>query len=111
VFAATPVVVSVLLMTVIGWLPAVIIGTLYLLLLLAGFLSGVFYVGRLGAARLGRDGVSRAWQIGSFVIALVVLMLLGLIPLLGQLLLFVLALLGTGALALGLYRIYVYDIS
>jgi cytoskeletal protein CcmA (bactofilin family) len=109
VFAATPVVVSVLFMTVIGWLPAIVISALYLLLVLAGFLTGVFYVGSLGLGWLGRDAVSRAWRLWSFVAALIVLTLLGLVPLLGALLLFVLILLGEGALMLGMYRAYVGD--
>ena len=44
VFAATPVVIGLLFMTMIGWLPAVVIGALYLIILLAGFLTGAFYI-------------------------------------------------------------------
>ena len=106
VFAATPVVISVLFLTVIGVLPASIISALYLILLLAGFLTGGFYVGNLGLGLLGRSEVSRAWRLWSFVVALIVLTLLGLVPLLGLLLLFVLMLLGAGVLTLGMYRAY-----
>jgi hypothetical protein len=107
VFAATPVVVSVLFVTVIGWLPATVIGALYLILLLAGFLTAVFYIGDLGWRRLGRGEASRAGRLWSFVVALIVTALLGLVPLLGTLLLFALMLLGVGVLKLGLYRAYV----
>ena len=107
VFAATPVVIGVLFFTVIGWLPAIVIGALYLILLLAGFLTGAFYVGDLGLGLLGRGEVSRYRRLWSFVIALIVLMMLGLVPLLGQLILFALMLLGTGVLKLGMYRAYV----
>ena len=107
VFAATPVVISVLFLTVIGWLPAIIVGTLYLMLLLAGFLTGAFYMSELGLGLLGRRDVSRAGRLWSFVVALVVITLLGLVPLFGMLLLFVLMLLGVGALKLRMYRAYV----
>ncbi len=106
VFAATPVVIGVLVMTVIGWLPAIVIGALYLLLLLAGFLSGAFYVGSIAPGLRGRGEVTRARRLLSFAVALIVLMLLGLVPLLGALLLFALMLLGTGSLMLGMYQAY-----
>ena len=107
VFAATPVVIGVLFFTVIGWLPALIIGALYLILLLAGFLTGVFYAGDVAFGLKRRDDVSTARRLWSFVAALVVVLVLGLVPLLGGLLVFVLLLLGLGALMLGLYRLYV----
>jgi hypothetical protein len=106
-FAATPVVISVLFMTVVGWLPALVLGVLYLLLLTAGFLTGAFLVGHLGVARRGNGGeLSRARWLWSFSLALVMVVVLGLVPLLGQLLLFALMLLGTGALVLGLHRVH-----
>jgi cytoskeletal protein CcmA (bactofilin family) len=107
VFAATPVVISVLLFTVIGWLPAIVIGALYLILLLAGFLTGAFYVGDLGWRRLGRGEISKSGRVWTFVVALIVIALLGLVPLLGALLLFALMLLGVGVFTLGLHRAYV----
>jgi hypothetical protein len=107
VFAAAPVVVSVLFVTVIGWLPAIVIGALYLILLLAGFLTGAFFVGDLAWRPRGHGEVSRAGRLWSFVVALIVIMLLGLVPLLGALLVFALMLLGVGVLLLGLYRAYV----
>jgi cytoskeletal protein CcmA (bactofilin family) len=107
VFAATPVAISVLFFTVIGWLPAIVIGALYLILLLAGFLTGVFWVGDLGWRLRGRGEISKPGRLWSFVVALILIALLGLVPLLGALLLFALMLLGVGALKLGLYRVYV----
>ena len=107
VFAATPVVISLLFTTVIGWLPAVVIGALYPILLLAGFLTGAFYIGDLGFGLARRDSVSRARRLGSLAAALLGILLLALVPLLGALLVFVLLLLGLGALNLGMYRAYV----
>jgi cytoskeletal protein CcmA (bactofilin family) len=105
-FAATPIVISVLFVTLIGWLPALVIGALYLLLLLSGFLTSAFYTGDLiwGLRRVAIE--SRTGRLGSFALAALLLILLGLIPVLGNLLLFVLMLLGVGAMALGLYRAY-----
>jgi hypothetical protein len=105
-FAATPVVIGVLFLTVIGWLPAIVTGALYLTLLLAGFLTGAFYIGDLGWRMLKRNEISKAGRLWSFVVALIALTLLGLVPLLGALLLFVLMLLGVGVLTLGLSRDY-----
>lgn len=105
-FSATPLVISALFLTVIGGLPAIVVGALYLILLLAGFLTAAFYVGEFGWRRLGRGEVSGRGRWGSFVIALIVITLLGLVPLLGTLLLLILMLLGVGALTLGLYRAY-----
>lgn len=107
VFAATPVVIGLLFMTVIGWLPAVVIGALYLILLLAGFLTGAFYVGDVSFGLARRDSVSLTRRLGSFIAALLLILLLALVPLLGALLLFALLLLGLGALNLGMYRAYV----
>jgi len=106
VFAATPVVISVLFVTVIGWLPALVIGALYLILLLVGFLTGVFYAGNLGLGRRGPGEVTRARRLWSFVVALIVVTLLGLVPVIGQLVLLALMLLGVGALTLGMNRAY-----
>jgi len=107
ILAATPIVISVLLFTVIGWLPAIVIGALYLILLLAGFLTGVLYAGDLGRRVLKRGDASRFGQLWSFAVALIVVTLLGFLPLLGTLLLFALLLAGTGSVELGLYRAYI----
>ncbi len=106
VFAATPVVVSLLFMTVIGWLPALIVGGLYLLLMLAGFLMGVFYLGQFSFGLARYSDASGTKRLLAFAVALVVVVVLGLIPVLGSLLSFVLLLLGSGVLVLELYRTY-----
>ena len=107
VFAATPVVISLLFMTVVGWLAALVIGALYLIVLLTGFLTATFYIGELGWTRLKHGEPTRSARLWSFVVALVVLMLVGILPLLGALLLFALMLVGAGVLTLGTYRAYV----
>jgi cytoskeletal protein CcmA (bactofilin family) len=107
IFAATPVVIFVLLMTVIGWLPAVVIGPIYVILLLAGFLTAVFYIGDLSLGLFRRGEPSTARRLWSFALALIVVTVLGLVPVLGAFLLFVLMLLGVGVLNLWSYRTYV----
>ena len=87
VFAATPVVIGILFTTVIGWLPAL--------------------VGDVIFGLHKRDQITHTRQLSSFAVALIIVVILGLIPLLGTLLLFILMLLGVGALALGVYRIYI----
>lgn len=106
VFAATPLVIWLLLLTVIGWLPALVIGSLYWLLLLAGFLTGVFLVADLVWGRFARSEMSGAVRVVSFVFALMIVAMASLLPVLGALLLFVLMLLGAGVLKLNLYRAY-----
>jgi cytoskeletal protein CcmA (bactofilin family) len=102
-FAATPLVISVLFATLVGWLPALVLGALYLLLLLSGFLISIFFVGK----RIrGQREMSRAGHLGSFALAGFLIVLLGLVPVLGTLLLFVLMLLGVGSMTLGLHRTY-----
>ena len=80
---------------------------LYLMLLLAGCLTGIFYVGDFGWGLLRRGEISRAGGLWSFVAALIVMTLLGLVPLLGALLLFAVMLLAVGVLKLGVYRAHV----
>jgi len=106
ILAATPVVIAILFSLVITWLPALVIGALYLLLLLFGFLCGVFYVADLVFGLHKRDTVSHGRRLLTFAVALIAVMLLSLIPRLGGLLLFILMLLGTGALKLCFYRAY-----
>lgn len=106
VFAATPVVIGVLFMTVVGWLPAVVIGALYLIVLLAGPLISAFFVGDVVFRLTQQDAVSKAQRLMSFVVALVVILILGLVPLPGALLIFA-PLLGLGALSFAIHRAYI----
>lgn len=87
-----------------------ILATIIYMMLLAGFLTAVFfYVSDPGSDTLRRNEISRARQLWSFAVALLVSMLLGLVPLLGQLLLFALMPFGTGALKFELYRAHIRE--
>lgn len=104
---AIPVLVLLLLVSVIGIPLALALLAVYLIMLLAGFLIGVLYLGDLGLTRLapGRAG-SRLGVAAALVLALAVLWLVQLIPVLGGLVTFLILLFGTGALLLGVYQRY-----
>jgi hypothetical protein len=105
VFAATPLLGTLLLTTGVGWLLAAALMASYALLLLFGFLIGVLLLGDalLRKARSGREP-SRLANSLLFIVLLLLVMLVGLIPLVGWLLLFLLLLLGIGGVTLQLHR-------
>jgi cytoskeletal protein CcmA (bactofilin family) len=108
VLAATPLLVAVLFATVIGAWLALMLLAIYLVALLLGYLNGVLWLAGwgLGMTRRGQP-VTAGWRMLAFVVALVVLGLLGLVPVLGCVIAFVLLLAGLGALALHVWRGYV----
>jgi len=109
---ATPFVVMLLLVTVVGMLVALPLFAWYLVSLLGGFLTGVIFVGDTGLRLMGRAGTAgKGMRVLSIVIALAVLVLIQMIPVLGGLAVFVLFLLGLGALQLRLWRVYSLDTS
>jgi len=106
VFAATPVVVLVLLTTGVGALLGLMLLTLYLMGLLLGWLIGAFCTGQWVLRLSGRTEPSRGLQVGALVGAVVVLALLQVIPLLGQLIGLGVLLFGLGGLVLAAVRRY-----
>lgn len=108
VLVATPFLVLLLFVTVFGVWLALALLALWFVLLLAGFLTGVIYVGDRGLRWLGRGAdASKGWYLLAIVLALVLLWLVRLVPVLGTLALFALLLFGLGALTLFLWRRYV----
>ena len=105
-FAATPIVILLLFATFIAWLPALLIGFAYLVLLLAGLLMGVFFVAGFILQRVGKIEAGRLGWMISFLIAGIIVTLLGIVPLAGQLLIFLVTLFGIGALTLRMFRAY-----
>ena len=102
-----PFVIFLLLITVIGHLLALALLAAYLVSLLAGFLTGVFYVADSGLRMIGkREAISRGLRSAGIIVAFVVLGILQLIPLLGGLIIFLLLLFGLGALNLNTWRVY-----
>jgi predicted permease len=107
VLFATPFVVLLLFVTVIGVLVALPLLAWYLVSLLGGFLTGVIFVGDAGLRLMGKDeSATRGMRVLSIVVALVALVLIQIIPVLGGLAVFVLFLLGLGALQLQVWRSY-----
>jgi cytoskeletal protein CcmA (bactofilin family) len=107
VLFATPFVVLLLFVTVIGVLVALPLLAWYLVSLLGGFLTGVIFVGDAGLRLMGKDeSATRGMRVLFIVVALVALVLIQIIPVLGGLAVFVLFLLGLGALQLQVWRSY-----
>lgn len=102
--AAIPVLGIVLMITGIGWLLALLLLLAYVLLLWLGFLAGVLFISDAVLRRM-RSGQESSKLVNSLVFALtlLVIMIVGLIPLLGGLLLFILLLLGIGCVGLKFY--------
>ncbi|MFW2437852.1 MAG: hypothetical protein ACN4GR_00605 [Arenicellales bacterium] len=102
-----PFVIFLLLITVVGHLLALVLLAAYLVFLLAGFLSAVFYVADSGLKMIGKsDEISRGLRSAGIIVTIIVLGILQLIPLLGGLIIFLLLLFGLGALNLCIWRIY-----
>jgi cytoskeletal protein CcmA (bactofilin family) len=103
---ATPFVILLLFVTVIGMLVALPLFAWYLLSLLGGFLTAVIYVGDAGLRLAGKAGAGKGMRVLSIVLALLALVLMQIIPVLGALAMLVLFLLGLGALQLQTWRRY-----
>jgi len=105
-------VISVLLISIIlgVWLGLSILA-LYFVALILGLLVSCFFFGDWGARLLNKDVTTTAHRLISVTIAIFVLGLLKLIPVIGFLLVFVLLLLGLGAVILQLKDIYSQSVN
>jgi hypothetical protein len=107
VLVVTPIAVGLLLVTVVGYLLALMMLALYLVTLALGALAGLFSLGDLGLRLLGkRDDASRGLRALSIVAAVAILAVIQIVPVLGGLIGFLVCLIGLGAVQLSLYRIY-----
>jgi len=99
ILLCVPFVAVVLLITIIGIPVALLLMSLYLLVLFLGWVIAALFVAQLGLAALrpGRP-VTRGWQLLALLLGLVVLWLLKQLPLVGGLIGFVALLAGIGAL-------------
>ena len=100
ILLCVPFVAVVLLITIIGIPVALLLMSLYLLVLFLGWITAALFVAQRGLAALrpGRP-VTRGWQLLALLLGLVVLWLLRQLPLVGGLIGFVALLAGIGALA------------
>jgi len=104
---ATPFMILLLFVTLIGVLVALPLLAWYLVSLLGGFLTGVISVGDAGLRLMGKAGSgAKGMRVLSIVVALVALLLIQIIPVVGGLAVFVLFVLGLGALQLQIWRSY-----
>ncbi len=91
---------------VLGFWVGLSIMALYLVALIVGFLSSCFFVSDWAAKRFNKDISTTGRRFISVSLAIIVLGLLSNIPLIGGLLIFVLLLLGLGALMMQLKEMY-----
>jgi len=103
VFAGVPVLITILVSTVIGALLALILLAAYLVMLIAGYFVGALYVASAGLNLLGKSGVSKSGVAVALAIAILVLAIVGLVPVVGGLVGWVVLLAGLGALSRQLY--------
>ena len=107
VLVVTPIAISLLLATVVGYLLAFMMLALYLVALVVGALAGLFSVGDLGLRLLGkREEASRGLRVLSIVAAILIIAAIQIVPVLGGLLWFLVWLIGLGAVQLSLYPAY-----
>jgi cytoskeletal protein CcmA (bactofilin family) len=105
---ATPFVVLMLLVSVLGIPLGLIVLALYFVALIVGLLVGVIWVGDFGFRRLGKIPDESKWtRAGSIVVATAILLIVGFIPFIGGLVFFIVLLLGIGAVKLYFYRLYI----
>jgi hypothetical protein len=106
VVAATPLVISLLFATVIGWLAALLLVLAYPLLLAAGLYVGLVWLSEAGLRRAGRADAGPGPRALALTLSLLLLLLVAAIPILGWLVVLGLLLAGTGAVKLGAWRRY-----
>ena len=103
---ATPFIILLLFVTVIGLLVALPLLAWYLVSLLGGFLTAVISVGDVGLRLVGKAGAGRGLRVLSVLLALIALLLIQLIPALGGPVMLALLILGLGAFQLQAWRRY-----
>lgn len=107
VLAATPLVVVLLLISVVGvWLGFIVLA-LYAVAVLAGFLLGALFLGDAGLRTVGRRAnPGKGGRAGALLLAVLALWSISLLPLVGGIAMFITLLFGLGALALRAHGAY-----
>jgi cytoskeletal protein CcmA (bactofilin family) len=97
-FVVTPVVAIVLMTTIVGVLAGLVVGALYPVALLLGYLTAAVSLAEMGGRLVTRrPELSIGGRIISLILALVVLALVGLIPIVGMIIAWLAAVFGLGA--------------
>jgi hypothetical protein len=103
----TPLVIFLLFATGVGFLLGILLAAAYLLMVIAGGLTGVIYVSDVALRRLfKKETVSKGIMVLTLIGAFVVLGLVQIIPFLGSLAVFLLTVLGIGALKYQFWQQY-----
>ncbi len=102
----TPITAVLLMSIVLGVWVGLSILALYFVALLLGFLISCFFLGDWGARLLHKDVATTGRRLFSLTIAIILLGFIQLIPVVGGLLIFMLLLLGLGAMTLQLHFVY-----
>jgi cytoskeletal protein CcmA (bactofilin family) len=106
---AIPPVATLLMMTLVGLVLGALLFGFYALLLLAGFLTALLFVGDRLLLRLHHgENVRYSKRLLSLIAALLILWLIGFVPLIGGLAVFLLVVFGMGAVILQGWRVYKY---
>ena len=105
VLVIIPMLVLVLLITLLGIPLGLTLLALYFVVLLFGFLIGIYFLSDMGVRWLRKETqISKGWRVLSIIIAVIILMLIQLIPILGFLVALFLFLFGLGALTLIIFQ-------
>ena len=106
VLAGVPVVIVMLLSTGLGAILALLLLAVYLVMLLSGYITGVWFVADTGMRKLKKENASKTACVVSLVLAIVVLSIVNIIPLIGNLVNWLVLLAGMGALNREMVRAY-----
>ncbi len=107
VLITTPFIILLLMMTVVGYLLALCLLAVYLLVILFGLLTGMLYFSDLALRRIFKQAQSsKAKRIVTFIVTTIIIYFLILIPILGALLLLFMLVAGIGAIQLQLWQKY-----
>ena len=106
VLAGGPLVIILLFSTGIGTLLALLLLAAYLIMLLAGYIAGAYYVADAGLRKLNKGNAGRTGRITAIIVSLLMLSLVNIIPLIGSLLNWLVLLAGMGALKHEMVRAY-----
>lgn len=106
VFAGGPVVIILLLSTGVGALLGLLLLAAYLVILLSGYIAGAYFVADISLHKLNKDDAGKTARVVSLALSIVALSIIGIIPLLGSLVNWLVLLAGIGALKRQVVTVY-----
>jgi len=106
VFAATPIVIILLFSIAVGAWLALLLLAAYLMMLLLGYFTGALFIGEAGLRLIGKTEPNKTWRAIGLCVALLLLAIINAIPLIGNLIFWLVLLGGMGALKRQMYLAY-----